>query len=520
GARTCVNGSVITERTALKHGDRILWGNNHFFRLNCPKLTDSQQTDRPMGYEFAREELMMNEMVNDPIQGAMKALELQHKMDKYNALEEQKQMYEKQLKKLASFLSPGAPYAPYSYNNVFDPYEQNRFDGSTPNPMSANEVALKMERDEVFKKSMSRLREDIVRANTLSYEANLIADEMQKCTEFKVTLQIPVANLSPNTKRGSFVSAPAFLVKRKNKVSQIWSMEKFETKLIEMRELYEEWKERQSKTDSTDQYTDDSSPLNDPFYELQENHHLIGVANVFLEVLTRDVMLDYNVPIISQQGEVAGRLHIEFGRVSGHIGERIADASMGTTSQCGGGYADSADTDVQNGNEIVVRVNIKSARGLPISLSNFVFCHYSLFRCQESTIVTSYVDTEDHSNPIRGTTEETEEFVFYFNHQKDIAIDLSEEFLDHCTEGALSIEVWGHRVSGFSPPKPGWGVADPQLKTCRSLADRWAELKRKIELWVEIHEINEYGEYSAVEVNIRADIESGGVYQLRHGQHR
>lgn len=42
----------------------------------------------------------------------------------------------------------------------------------------------------------------------------------------------------------------------------------------------------------------------DPFFESQENHTLIGVANVFLEVLFHDVKLDYHVPIISQQGEV------------------------------------------------------------------------------------------------------------------------------------------------------------------------------------------------------------------------
>lgn len=42
----------------------------------------------------------------------------------------------------------------------------------------------------------------------------------------------------------------------------------------------------------------------DPFYEAQENHNLIGVANVFLECLFCDVRLQYAVPIISQQGEV------------------------------------------------------------------------------------------------------------------------------------------------------------------------------------------------------------------------
>ena len=40
--------------------------------------------------------------------------------------------------------------------------------------------------------------------------------------------------------RGAFVSEPAILVKRKGMGSQVWSMEKLENKLIDMRELYEE----------------------------------------------------------------------------------------------------------------------------------------------------------------------------------------------------------------------------------------------------------------------------------------
>lgn len=42
----------------------------------------------------------------------------------------------------------------------------------------------------------------------------------------------------------------------------------------------------------------------DPFYDEQENHSLIGVANVFLECLFYDVKLQYAVPIINQKGEV------------------------------------------------------------------------------------------------------------------------------------------------------------------------------------------------------------------------
>lgn len=42
----------------------------------------------------------------------------------------------------------------------------------------------------------------------------------------------------------------------------------------------------------------------DPFFDEQENHSLIGVANVFLSCLFYDVKLQYAVPIINQKGEV------------------------------------------------------------------------------------------------------------------------------------------------------------------------------------------------------------------------
>lgn len=36
-ARSFINGSQVSKRTQLRHGDRIVWGNHHFFRVNCPK---------------------------------------------------------------------------------------------------------------------------------------------------------------------------------------------------------------------------------------------------------------------------------------------------------------------------------------------------------------------------------------------------------------------------------------------------------------------------------------------------
>src|SRR5699024_1101739 len=61
---------------------------------------------------------------------------------------------------------------------------------------------------------------------------------------------------------------------------------------------------------------------------------------------------------------------------------------------------------------------------------------------------------------------------------------------------------------------------EEQSRISRSLADRWLELKRKLQLWVEIHELNDHGEYAPVEVQPQPDIFTGGIYQLRQGQQR
>ena len=71
-----LNGSPVISRVLLYHGDRLLLGNNHFFRVNCPRLlsrtsNNGGQEQPPHvqpDFNFAREELVLKEMSNDPIQ--------------------------------------------------------------------------------------------------------------------------------------------------------------------------------------------------------------------------------------------------------------------------------------------------------------------------------------------------------------------------------------------------------------------------------------------------------------------
>ncbi|XP_011151391.2 kinesin-like protein KIF13A isoform X3 [Harpegnathos saltator] len=519
GARCFVNGTQVVSKTPLLHGDRIVWGNHHFFRVNCPRSatainSEPQTPAQNIDYNFAREELMLNELSNDPIQRAIARLEKQHEEDKQVALEKQRQEYERQFQQLRNILSPSTPYSPYVPYDPLRGSQSGKLPACTPTTQMRVEKWAQ-ERDEMFKRSLGQLKTDILKANALVQEANFLAEEMDKQTKFSVTLQIPPNNLSPNRKRGAFVSEPAILVKRTNTGSQVWSMEKLENKLVDMRDMYEERKDPHNCQRLPSIKDEVPGKTQDPFYESQENHNLIGVANIFLEVLFHDVRLDYHTPIISQQGEVAGRLQVEISRISGQFPQdRICEAA----SESSADSTSSEPEDYSGSSHITCRVTIKQATGLPLSLSHFVFCQYMFWGHSGPIVVPPVVNAElPNSNCITG---QRDSLAFKFDHTKDFTVPITEEFIEHSAEGALSIEVWGHRSAGFSRSKPGWEVEQQQLAKARSLADRWSELTRKIELWVEIQELNEQGEYSPVEVAVKQDTCTGGIYQLRQGQQR
>ena len=44
---------------------------------------------------------------------------------------------------------------------------------------------------------------------------------------------------------------------------------------------------------------------------------------------------------------------------------------------------------------------------------------------------------------------------------------------------------------------------------------RWNEVMRKLEMWVECHELNDQGEYTPVEVIPKPEVPCAGVFQLR-----
>uniref|UniRef100_A0A6Q2ZF36 Kinesin family member 13A n=1 Tax=Esox lucius TaxID=8010 RepID=A0A6Q2ZF36_ESOLU len=504
-ARTCVNGTMVESLVPLWHGDRILWGNNHFFRLGeavreraSPResfievdveTASEASSEQDYSYEFAQMEVMMKTLGNnDPMQNVVQVLEKQYLEEKRMALEEQRMMYERELESLRQQLSP-------ERTNQHQRSSSDRLTFPTHTPSHHSKIRLwTEERDELFRQSLCRLREQVVKANTLVREANFLSDEMNKLTDYQVTLQIPAANLSANRKRGAIVSEPAIQVRRKAKGTQVWTIEKLENKLVDMRDHYRDWKEG----------LNNSKQPADPFYEAQENHNLIGVANVFLECLFHDVKLQYAVPIISQQGEVAGRLNVELMRVSGAVPERLVGGDDSSENSSESSMYEVMDTH----GEIV-----HMATGLPLNLSNFVFCQYTFWEGAEPTVAPPVVSPDTPTTPRSPDAQ----FTVRFDHCKDYVVHVTEEFLEFISDGGLAIEVWGHRCAGNG--RSLWEMDAQQAKT-RTLRDRWSEVSRRVELWASIQELNEQGEYSAVEMHPGKDVSTGGVFQLRQGHSR
>uniref|UniRef100_A0A8C1J1P5 Kinesin family member 13Bb n=1 Tax=Cyprinus carpio TaxID=7962 RepID=A0A8C1J1P5_CYPCA len=507
-ARTFVNGAVVSSPVQLHHGDRILWGNNHFFRIsvsNAYRVEDEEgcttkaldvdvdrlshaSSDNSFSFESAQTEVMMKALGNnEPLQSVLHSLERRHEEEKRSALERQRLMYEQELQQLRRRLST-----------------ELQTQGSLPQQqLSASLISSQSplrlssdEREVLMNRSLRKLKEQIVKANLLVQEAGFIAEELNKKTEYKVTLQIPAANLNANRKRDTVLSEPAVEVRRKGKGKQIWSMEKMENRLVDMRELYQEWKDYDEDDPAMRSYFKRA----DPFFDEQENHSLIGVANVFLSCLLYDVKLQYTVPIISQKGEVAGRLHVEVERVSGELEERET-----------GGSESSPDGETQE-RKLTCMIKVLKATGLPQHLSNFVFCQYHFWEQQEPVFIAPEVGLSAPSS------REPQSLVV-FDKCKTLEVAVTEDFLEYLMDGAVAVEVYGHKQANPRRNLALWDLGVIQAKT-RSLRERWSEVTRRLELWVQILELNDAGEFVPVEVQPAKDVCTGGIFQLKQGQSR
>lgn len=86
------------------------------------------------------------------------------------------------------------------------------------------------------------------------------------------------------------------------------------------------------------------------------------------------------------------------------------------------------------------QVMIVEASGLPREYSHYVFCQYQFWGEGEPMIIPPLVQPGPEKLPDR---------VQRFEHHHVFNVDVTEELLEFIDNGTLSVEVWGHRRSGF-----------------------------------------------------------------------
>jgi len=218
------------------------------------------------------------------------------------------------------------------------------------------------------------------------------------------------------------------------------------------------------------------------------NYNFIGVANLFLDLLYHDVSIEfeYNVSVINQQGEIAGKLKVKLNR-------------MDVKSFYSSATENEIEITDSKRNTIKFRLAIVEASDLPFSLNNLVFCKYRFWGAVQETIVPQISENTTRSRPL-----------VKFNHQQEFEIEANEDFFDYLLDSALSIEIFSRRSPNFSPQEQLSNlINDKQLSSQKcfqeeidrlaqtakyqGLIDSWNEVSKSFELCVKILELNSEG---------------------------
>ena len=259
---------------------------------------------------------------------------------------------------------------------------------------------------------------------------------------------------------------------------------------------------------------DESVKMDPIFTETESYYKLIGVANLYLDILFSDTCIpfEYDIPIINQQGEVAGKLNVKLQRLL------ILNKKESSPSDEQKSDDDSPSTEsyLTTKGWLKFRLSINRAYDLPVNLNNLVFCQYK-FWCHNRPTIVSCKDSTDSA--------------VLFDYETEFSLDMNDDYFDYCLDGGfLSIEVVAHRTdiakSMTDNSSRELKVYNErlsrlnQLTKFHSLVNAWSEVSRSFEVDVRILELNAEGSWSPVEVKHNEKNKTGGVYQLRQGQSR
>ncbi|CDJ30039.1 uncharacterized protein EMH_0026470 [Eimeria mitis] len=472
--KTMVNGVEVQEgeERQLQHKDRILFGHNNLYVYMDPLDMDKAMPS----WEDAMKEVKKDQM---GAYGQTQETQAEKEKDRKfremlkdletakNSLEKERHELLKKLEKKEQELLASGESQEVIQEKLKE-LEQEKHEieqmlQSKQEELTARELRIRKEqaeeeaRREEERAARIELEEIMTKTSLLVDEANMIAQELGvgACFSPKLTIRGDAVGRGTRATLGGTVMQRSEIMIRVDRmdsdITQLWSLDLFERKVFEMREIYANW------TPEPGQVFALPDDVADPFAPDPESYQVVGQAYVYLETIRSLLPIDKEpFPIFDAKGQKRGTLVLSIdiqvsstkSEVEGEdelVARRIEDID------------DFDSVEDVKGRELTITVSVHSANNLPEKS-----CRHPqvLYRWLDGMTEVSTVSLEEESRDV------------VFNSSRGFTLNANDVAIEWLS-GALIFEVSGKFVD-----KTGKGKGD-KGKDTRKLEE---ELKAKKEL--------------------------------------
>ncbi|XP_010626395.1 kinesin-like protein KIF1B isoform X8 [Fukomys damarensis] len=569
-------------------------------RAEREKTPSAETPSEPVDWTFAQRELLEKQGIDmkQEMEKRLQEMEILYKKEKEEAdllLEQQRLDYESKLQALqkqVEIRSLAAETTEEEEEEEEVPWTQHEFDLA--------QWAFRKWKSHQF----TSLRDLLWGNAVYLKEANAISVELKKKVQFQFvlltdTLYSPLPpELLPTEVEKTHEDRPfprtvvaVEVQDLKNGATHYWSLEKLKQRLDLMREMYDRAGEMASNAQDESEATMTGS---DPFYDRFHWFKLVGRAFVYLSNLLYPVPLIHRVAIVSEKGEVRGFLRVavqaiaadeeapdygsgirqsgtakisfdneyfnqsDFSSVAmtrsglsleelrivegqGQSSEVITppeevnqmnDRDLKSSTLLDGkmvmeGFSEEIGNHLKLGSAFTFRVTVLQASGILPEYAD-IFCQFNFLHRHDEAFSTEPLKNNGRGSPLG------------FYHVQNIAVEVTESFVDYIKTKPIVFEVFGHyqqhplHLQGqelSSPPQPSRRFFPPpmplskpvpatKLNTMSKTSLGQSMSKYDLLVWFEISELEPTGEYIPAVVDHTAGAPCQGTFLLHQGIQR
>ncbi|XP_043778890.1 kinesin-like protein KIF1B isoform X5 [Cervus elaphus] len=569
-------------------------------RAEREKTPSAETPSEPVDWTFAQRELLEKQGIDmkQEMEKRLQEMEILYKKEKEEAdllLEQQRLDYESKLQALQKQVETRSLAAETTEEEEEEeevPWTQHEFELA--------QWAFRKWKSHQF----TSLRDLLWGNAVYLKEANAISVELKKKVQFQFvlltdTLYSPLPpELLPTEMEKTQDDRPfprtvvaVEVQDLKNGATHYWSLEKLKQRLDLMREMYDRAGEMASSTQDESETTMTGS---DPFYDRFHWFKLVGRAFVYLSNLLYPVPLIHRVAIVSEKGEVRGFLRVAVQAIAadeeapdygsgirqsgtakisfdneyfnqsdissvaltrsglsleelrivegqGQSSEvitppeevnRMNDLDLKSSTLLDGkmmmeGFSEEIGNHLKLGSAFTFRVTVLQASGILPEYAD-IFCQFNFLHRHDEAFSTEPLKNNGRGSPLG------------FYHVQNIAVEVTESFVDYIKTKPIVFEVFGHyqqhplHLQGqelHSPPQPSRRFFPPpmplskpvpatKLNTMSKTSLGQSMSKYDLLVWFEISELEPTGEYIPAVVDHTAGLPCQGTFLLHQGIQR